>query len=330
MKNHKLFYILLGNLLMISCQNEDGFTPRSYPFVLSTGVNQVDTTGAILNFEVKDFGKGQIISYGVEFLESYNIENNPASEEYYVHQIEGKPEGNLVSFKITSDLVQGTEYIAYPFVKTASYKVSGEAIPFTAKGSSDPQILKVTKSTLGLNMSFEIIGKNFSSKKEWNQVEVLGIENYFRFKVNYASIDSLVIGVYPNIYWDGSKEDKFDLQVQTHDQTVNLPAHFNIDYPRILSINTLEVVPGDELFVTTNFENDSEFIYLTVNYSDGSNDNYLYVPLEKVNNNRYRCIMPEFPEGNYKIGLYSSYIIDETTGGGFHFYFENTLEVLSK
>src|SRR5690606_22984522 len=108
-------------------------------------------------------------------------------------------------------------------------------------------------------MSFEIIGKNFSSKKERNQVDILGTENYFRFKVNYASTDSLVIGVYPNIYWDGNKEDKFDLKVQTPDLIAILPAHFNIDYPRILSISTLEVVPGDELFITTNLENDSEF-----------------------------------------------------------------------
>lgn len=314
---------------MISCQYEDGFTPRNYPFVVSTRVNQIDETGTTLDFEVKEFGNSQIISYGVEFIEAHN-NSNLSSEKYYVHQTEGKPEGNSVSFKITSDLLPDTEYIAYPFVKTVSYKVSGKAISFTAKGSSDPQILKVTKSTLGLNMSFEIIGKNFSTKEEWNQVEVLGTENYFRFKVNYASTDSLVIGVYPNSYWDGSKEDKFDLKVQTHDQSVILPDYFNIDYPRILSINTLEVVPGNELFVTTNLENDSEAIYLSVNYSDGMNDNYLYVPLEKVDHNRYRCIMPDFPAGNYKIGLYTSYRIDETTGGGFHIYFENNLEVLSE
>lgn len=315
---------------MFSCQYEDGFTPRAYPFIVTSSINSIDETGATLNFELKDWGTGQIISYGVEFLETENVENKFYEGEYYVRELRGEPESSQVSIKLSSDLVPDTEYFAYPFVKTATSKITGKPVEFIAKGSSAPQISKVSKTTLGLNMSFNIIGKNFSSKKEWNQVDVLGTENYFIFKVNYASTDSLVIGVYPNIYWEGSKEDKFDLQVQTHNLSVNLPTQFNIDYPKILSINTLEVVPGDELVVTTNLENDSEFIYLSVNYIDGWNINYLLVPLEKVEKNRYRCIMPEFSVGTYKIGLHSSYLIDETTGGSFHFYFENTLNVLSK
>lgn len=329
MKNLHLLYIVLGSVLLAACQNDDGFTPRSYPFIVTEQVNLIDETGATFEFEIKDWGLGQITSYGIEFLETELANNKYYEGDYYLREIKGKPEGTQVTVKISSDLLHDTEYIAYPFVKTASTKTTGKAIRFTAKGSSDPQILKVTKSTLGLNMSFTIIGKNFSSKKESNQIDVLGTENYFRYKANYASTDSLVIGVYPNTYWEGSNKEKFDLKVQTHDLTAILPSHFNIEYPRILSINTLEVVPGDELIITTNLENDSQFIYLTVNNIDGWNVNYLNILLEKVENNRYRCIMPEFPAGNYRIGLYSGYIIDETTGGLFHLYFKDNLEVLS-
>ena len=329
MKNTSILYAILGILLMVSCQYEDGFTPRVYPFIVTSRVNSIDESGATLDFELKDWGSGQIISYGVEFLETEHVENKHYEGEYYVRELKGKPDSKQVSIKLTSDLSPNTEYLAYPFVKTSSSKITVKPVQFIAKGSSAPQILEVTKSTLGLNMSFGIIGKNFSSKKERNVVNVLGADNYFTFKVNYASTDSLFISVYPNILWEGSKDDKFDLKVQTHNQTANLPAQFNIEYPRILSINTLEITPGDELNITTNLENNSEFIYLTVNYSDGWNVNYLYVHMEKVDTNRYRSIMPEFPAGNYRIGLYSSYIIDETSGGGFHIYFENNLEVLS-
>ncbi|PZX48684.1 IPT/TIG domain-containing protein [Algoriphagus chordae] len=330
MKYLHLLYLALGSILLVACQNDEGFTPRSYPFILTNGVNLIDETGATFDFEIKDWGIGQITSYGIEFLETELADNKYSEGEYYLREIKGKPEGAQVSVKISSDLIDNTEYIAYPFVKTVSSKITGKSIRFRAKGSSNPQILKVTKSTLGLNMSFTITGKDFSSKKEWNQVLVSGTEKYFSYKVSYASTDSLVVGVYPITYWEGSIAEKFDLNVQTHGLTANLPSHFNIEYPRILSISTLEVVPGDEITITTNLENDSQFMYLTVNNIDGWNVNYLTILLEKIENNKYRCIMPEFPAGNYRIGLYSGYEIDETAAGLFHIYFEDNLEVLSK
>lgn len=330
MKNFHLLCIVLGSTLLNACQNEDGFTPRSYPFILTQEANYIDETGATLEFEIKDWGLEEITSYGIEFLEIEHVENKYYEGEYYVRELKGKPESTQVSVKITSDLLLDTDYIAYPFMKTGSTKTIGKAIRFTAKGSSQPQIIKVNTSTLGLNMSFTIIGENFSSKQESNKIDVLGTENYFSYKVSYASTDSIVIGVYPIINREGSIEERFDLKVQTHDLMTILPSQFTIDYPRILSISTLEAVPGDELVVTTNLENDTEFMYLTVNNIDGWNVNSLNIPLEKVDNNRYRCIMPEFPAGNYRIGLYSSYIIDATNSGLFHLFYENNLEVLSR
>lgn len=327
MKKRLSLYITCLGFLLASCQFEEAFTPRSYAFVVSGEASQIDETGVSLDFEVKDFGERQITSHGVEFIESQFATDINTAKGFYSHQISGKPEKH-VSLRLSSDLQPDVEYLAYPFVKTASSTTYGKAIRFTAKGSSAPEILKVSKSTLGLNMSFTIIGKNFSSKKELNQVGVLGVEGYFRFEVNYAQQDSLVIDVYPDRKWQGNIDDKFDLRVQAYDQATILADQFTIDYPRILSISTLEVAPGGELLITTNLENDSEFIYLTVNYSDGPYLNYLHVPLEKTEKNRYRCIMPEFPAGNYRIGLYSSYVINEFSGGGFHTYYPKNLQVL--
>lgn len=328
MKNRISKYIVWLGCLLVSCQFQEGFTPRPYAFVLSEGVSQIDETGVSVDFQIKDFGVGEIISYGVEFIESQYAKDDHTSEGYYSFQIDGKPEKH-VSLRLSSDLQPEVEYLAYPFVKTGSTTTYGKAIRFTAKGSSAPEILKVSRSTLGLNMSFTIIGKNFSSRKEQNKIEVLGAEDYFRFEVHYASKDSLVIDVYPIWLREGNIEDKFDLRVQTYEQATILADQFTIDYPQILSISALEVAPGGELVITTNLENESEFIYLTVNYRDGPNLDYLHIPLEKIEKNRYRCVMPEFPAGNYRIGLYSSYIINESTGGGFHFYYAKNLEVLS-
>lgn len=329
MRNNSWLYILLICFACFSCEVNESLTPRDYPFVETIGISSIDEMGSILDFEIKHFGSGQIISYGVEFLEKENFIIQNYEGGFYIHEIKGKPEGDQGSIKITHDLIPNVEYVAYPFIKTLQHKISGKPVFFTSKGSSAPEILTVSKSTLGLNYNFIVTGKNFSSKKEFNKVEVLGAENYFDFFVKRASRDSLVINVFPKTYRFGNIEDRFDLKIQSHDQVAIVLNQFNIDYPRILSISTLEVKPGDEIFVNTNLENKSEFIYLTVNLIGGYGVQYLYIPLEEVDENYYKCIFPEFPKGNYKLGLYSSFIIDETNGGGTHIFYDQNIQVIS-
>lgn len=330
MRNNSPLHIIWICIACFSCEVNDSLSPRNYPFIETIGVSTIDQTGSVLDFEIKDFGTGQIMSYGVEFLEKENENTRFYEGGYYVHEINGKPEDDQVSIKITHDLIPNIEYIAYPFIKTFQTKIIGNPVFFTAKGSSAPEILTVSKSTLGLNFNFIVTGKNFSSKKEFNKVEVIGAENYFQFFVRHATRDSLIVSVYPNYYRIGNIEDKFDLKIQSHDQVAIAPDQFTIDYPRIVSISSLEVKPGDEILVATNLENETEFMYLTVNLIDGYGVNYIYIPLEKIERNNYKCIFPEFPEGNYKLGLYSGYTIDETAGGAIHIYYDQNIQVNSK
>lgn len=329
MKYLILFYCFVLLLIFNSCDIQDSITPRDYPFVETVGISTIDQTGAIMEFKFREFGGNEFSSYGVDFIQLEQTGNPNYQRESFTTELTAKPNGENVSVKITHDLISGIKYTAFPFVRSGQTKILGGPSTFIAKGVSPPEITSVSKTKLGLNWNFKIIGKNFSSVKQYNEVKVLGAEQFFRFSINYASSDTLIISANAITYRVGNIEDQFDLMVKSRDQSVILPKQFTIDYPRIVSINTLEVKPGEEIFVTTNFEDDPEFIYLTVNLIGGWNVNYIYIPLEKIEKNSYKCIFPEFPEGNYKIGLYSSIIIDGS-GGSIHIYYDQNMQVNSK
>jgi|GEM_PF-2341454 len=304
MKNSYLIYIFFGMIFLTSCQNEDQFTPRIYPFISSTGVNSIDETGTSLDFELKDFGLDQITSYGIEFLETELVENRFNTEQFYIREIKGKPDGERVTIKLTSDLVPNRNYVAYPFVKTGTSKITGKGIRFTAKGSSPPQILRISKTVLGLNSFFEIIGKNFSSKKGFNTVEIPGAAEFFSVNVLDYATDTLIIGAFTQNYYKGDPDRKFDLKVITRNQFVIEPAHFSIDYPKILAINMLDVKSGDEVIVTLNLENDPTILYFTLNWGLS---NSFPLTLQKIGDNLYKTnILNDIPAGKYKVGLFAA------------------------
>ncbi len=329
MKNLILLYCLGLILVFTSCDVQDSITPRDYPFVETIGISSIDPTGAILDFRFQEFGKNEISSYGVDFIQLEETGNPNYQRESFTTELNGKPDEENVSVKISHDLIPGIKYTAFPFVRSGQTKILGSPSTFISKGISAPEIISVSKTKLGLNWNFKIIGKNFSSKKEYNEVKVLGAEPFFSFSVNYASSDTLIISLNSVSYRVGNIEDKFDLMVKSRDQSVILSNHFSIDYPRILSISTLKIAPGEEAVITTNLDNESEFLYFTINVNR-NHENYLYIPLEKLGVNQYKFTMPDFPVGTYPIGLYSSHYRDEQSTVGVHYFYDQNLEIISK
>jgi hypothetical protein len=292
-------------------------------------MSAIDQTGAIMEFKFREFEGNEFSNYGVDFIQLEEPENPNYQRESFTKVLPGKPSEKKVSVKITHDLVPGLKYTANPFIRSGQTKILGSPSTFISKGVSAPEITFVSKTKLGLNLSFKIIGKNFSSLKKYNKVKVLGTEQFFSFSINYASSDTLLVSVNLINYREGNIEDQFDLMVQTRDQSVILPNHFIIDYPRILSISTLKAAPGEEVFITTNLENKSEILYVTINEKGGNSD-YRYIPAEEISDNQYKFTIPEFPIGTYPLGLYASQYIDEQTTGGTHYQYDQKFTIVSK
>lgn len=309
----------------ISCGFHDEFTSREYPFVETIGMGEINPNGATVNFTIKDFGKigkSSISSYGVIYIDSASEKN----DDYFIQELKGAPNGNDILVHITHDLTPQTVYIAYPFVKASNQTILGSPLIFTSQGNSPPEITEISATKLGVNLQFRVIGKNFSSIEGKNIIEIPGTEEYFSYNVYYSTPDTLLVSVYPNIYYEEGNNQKFDFSVTVNNQNATIPNYFSIEYPKIQTIDNLEYRIGDEINVELNLEAEPVFLYLTVNYE--SQNGYLYLNLEKTGENKYRTTLTEFPKGNYPIGLFASYNVSPIAGVGIHQFYENEITII--
>jgi hypothetical protein len=308
----------------ISCEFHDEFTSREYPFVETIGMREINRNGASINFTIKDFGKigiSSISSYGVIYKDSASGNK----DDFFIQELKGAPNGNDILVHINHDLIPQTDYIAYPFVKASNQTILGSPLIFTSEGNSPPEITEISATKLGVNLQFRVIGKNFSSIEGRNIIEIPGTEEYFSYDVYYSTQDTLLVSVYPNIYFEEDKNQKFDFSVTVNNQNATIPKYFSIEYPKIQAIDNLEYRIGDEINVELNLEAEPVFLYLTVNYE--SQNGYLFLPLEKTDENKYKTTLTEFSKGNYPIGLFASYEVSPIAGVGVHQSYEKEITI---
>ncbi|WP_439475721.1 hypothetical protein [Algoriphagus formosus] len=295
-------FAFVGLLLFIlGCTESVVLTPRDYPFLKTLEIKDINGTGATMDFEMLDTGIFPLTSYGVEYLEK-SLYDQPFYEgEYLKVEIEDTPEIGRLSVRMSTDLVEGTEYVARPFVKQNGLTSYGEFMTFTAQGSSAPIIKEVSSYVLGMRLEIIIQGEYFSQRIANNEIRVPGTEPYFAFEIFEASSDQLRVRVFANVLKESySDNERYDLQVLSGGQSDVLDRAFSIGYPRIASISTLSAAVGEEIFVELILEEERAFMYLAGNYEQVF---FLAMLLEKVEGNLYRTQVTDYPPGEYSLGL---------------------------
>lgn len=313
-KTNILIWICL--MIFVSCQQEEMLTSRDYPFVISLDVSNIDKTGANVDFEVIKEGRSAISSYGIEYLESYYSESNYSNEEALLVEKQGVPAGNMGSIRLDTDLIAGTEYVVKPFVKAGSTTVYGESMRFQSRGGLDPEITEVSNSTLTGSIDLTIIGKNFNSRKEQNQILIPGMEDYFNIEMISTSNEKIVARLKRTYLPFPVSDEKYDLQLTTGGKTILLENQFSIGYPFIESITPLKTFVGNDFSIKLNANAYFGNAELYIN----NNIPALSYTIEDIAKEEVTFVMGNLPPGKYPIKLYNY---------SFYYDFPDSMEILN-
>lgn len=297
-KTNKLIWICL--MIFASCQQEEMVTPRNYPFIISLGVHSIDETGASVDIEILKEGKTTITSYGLEFLESSEFQYGNQTKPFFTVEKSGVPSSEKETVRIDIDLIAGSEYVVKPFVRSGSITVFGETLLFTSKGVKAPEITEVSESLLLGSTDITISGDYFNSSLENNQVEIPGLENYFRIEVLSVTRFELKFRLTRTYLAFPFTEKKYNLRLTSGGKTVVLPDYFSLGYPSIESISPLVGYVGDEIKVKFKTNSYLQNAYLYLNH--GVYPSFKY-PIEPISNDEFILEIGNLPAGKYPITL---------------------------
>ena len=304
-------------MIFASCQQEEMVTPRNYPFVISLGVHSIDNTGASVDFEILKEGKAAITSYGLEFLESSEFQFGNATKPYFIVEKSGVPSSEKETVRIDNNLIEGSEYVVKPFVRSDNITVYGETLLFNSKGVNSPEITEVSESLLLGSTDITISGDHFNSSLENNQVEIPGLEDYFRIELISVTRFELKLRLSRTYVAFPFSEKKYSLRLTSGGKTVVLPDHFSLGYPSIESISPLVGYVGDEIKVKFKSNSYLQNAELHINYGVSPSISY---SIESVSNDDYILDIGNLPPGKYPIKL-SNY--------EFSYEYPDQLEVLN-
>lgn len=246
----QLFFI---STLLLGCKEEEIITTRNYPFIQSLQIHSIDNTGASFDFEIIKSGSGIISSYGVEFREVLSGLNNRDSENYKIEQ-QGAPSSNLISFRITHDLVNGVEYMVLPFVRSGDMVVYGDALSFNSQGGRKPEITDISTNLIFGDMEFTITGNYFSSRNERNIVEIPGLEEFFRLEVLSSTNQEIRVKMTRRYFVVAAFGQKYSLKLTVADQSTFVVDHFTMAFPVIGHIDPLRAHVGKLIQIGINDE----------------------------------------------------------------------------
>lgn len=292
----QLFFI---STLLLGCREEEIISERNYPFIKSLQIHSIDNTGASFDFEIIKTGNGNISSFGVEFREVQANINFGDAENYKIEQ-QGAPTGNLVSFRITHDLVNGVEYLVLPFVRSGDKVVYGDALSFTSKGGRKPEITGISTDLIFGDMEFTITGDYFSSRKERNIVEIPGLEQFFRLEVLSSTNQEIRVKMTRRYFVVAAFGEKYSLKLTTAGQSTFVVDHFTMAFPTIGHIDPLKGQVG-------------KLIQIGINDEFGQFDGKAYfnyngfpsaqITLSGGGFGQYRGIVPNTEPGFYELSI---------------------------
>lgn len=228
--------ILSFLLLLLGCQKEE--LASSYPLIQTGEVTDISAKGAKFHAFIINQGAHEITEWG--FVWSDALHPTLANAEQVGFK-ETPPPGP-VSFMITTMLVVNRPYYVRAYVKDKLNVTYGSAVRFLSLGSGAPELLDFYPKVANKTDTITIIGKNFSIKKEFNQVafgEKHGTE------VVYATTDTIKA-----IVPDYIEEESTELSVSLVGNKATFSEKFSLHAPKITRLSSEHIDLGDTLRVT--------------------------------------------------------------------------------
>ena len=303
-------FFWLSFVLLFSCEQEEFVTQRDYPFVSSTGVTNVSPSGATVNFEVLKQGTAPIEEYGVEFIEEDYLKSQTQKDRFKTISQSGAPPEDNISIPITKDLIVPANYLIKPFVRVGTTKVYGEALVLESQGVNPPLIQEVFPKQIYNSERITVLGDFFNSTKEFNEVQIVGLENDFRFIVDSVSHTKLHFHVELINYNLDYREQKFDLKITSGGKSTVMPGVFSLAVPKITQVNPMKLYIGDPLQIQMTRSVTENEITFYLNYGQ-LNSQGLY-PVREISEGSYEGILnSSMPSGLYPLSVRSVFFSNE-------------------
>lgn len=303
-------FFWLSFVLLFSCEQEEFVTQRDYPFVSSTGVTNVSPSGATVNFEVLKQGSAPIEEYGVEFIEEVFLKSQTQKDRFKTISQSGAPPEDNISIPITKDLIVPSIYLIKPFVRVGTTKVYGEALVLESQGVNPPVIQEVFPKQIYNSERITVLGDFFNSTKEFNEVQIVGLENDFRFIVDSVSHTKLHFHVELINYNLDYREQKFDLKITSGGKSTVVPGVFSLAVPKITQVNPMKLYIGDPLQIQMTRSITENEISFYLDYGQ-LNSQGLY-PVREISEGSYEGILnASMPSGLYPLSVRSVFFSNE-------------------
>lgn len=147
-----IILILFLALGLFTCDDPQFPIPKEYPIAINRGASDINSTGATLNAEL-------IVPDGEDVLEfGFRIQDDNIVFEV---PLESWKESEDFSYRLTSNMIEGKEYLYRPYATTTNYEILGDNKPFVSKGALSPEIIDFSPKTATIQTTIDIIGRNF-------------------------------------------------------------------------------------------------------------------------------------------------------------------------
>ncbi|MBN3582163.1 hypothetical protein JYB64_07170 [Algoriphagus aestuarii] len=302
----KLFIFIASISLLSACQQEEAITPREYPFVESIQVSSINETGATVEFEILKAGKSSVESYGIEYVENYDYTGNNTPKDYVIQEFSGSPSSEKISARISYDLLSNKEYLVKPFVRSGAVTIYGTTMIFDSKGVKGPEIKEVSTDLISSGSVISIKGDYFHSRLDFNQVQIPGLDEFFRITLLEASRVELLIRIDRTGFTFPVMDHKFDLIVTSGGKTVTLENYFTIGYPTLVSVSPLFAEVGDEIEFTFDTKGYSNGVILGItekSYAGNPEPKSVHYYFSNLSNAVEKKALLDLPPGKYQINI---------------------------
>ncbi|WP_026951111.1 Kelch repeat-containing protein [Algoriphagus mannitolivorans] len=297
--------IFLSIAMLFSCEQEEFITQREYPFVNSIGVSDVDPSGATINFEILKNGASSVEEYGVEFIEADFLKSYTQKANFQTISQSGQPQEGTISLRISRDLIIPSSYLAKPFVRVGNTKIYGEGLVFDSQGVNPPLIKEVFPKEIYLFDRITVLGDFFNSRKEFNQVEIVGLENDYRITIDSVSNQKIQFSVELRNNDFGYRDQKYDLKITSGGKSTVVPQVFSLTIPKITQVNPLRLYVGDAIQVQLSRSINLAEHSFNLNY--GQNNFTPLFPVQELSPGTYQGILnSSLPSGLYPLSLNST------------------------
>ena len=227
-----LSHSLIALVLFSSCSKDEEFGKKEFPIIKTNPVSEINSTGITLSAELVNIGTDNILDYG------YELYGNNDLIKVSLKDI-GQSIENL-TFRITTDLKAGKEYVCKAYIKTEYNLVYGNSVSFESQGSLATEILDYFPKTGPDGTTVTMLVRNLGFYKPEVKVKVAD---------KYAEITELKDDSIKFIIPDTHLKSPYEISLIAR-ETLTFTEPFTPIYPIINSFDKSEVFTGEKLIIT--------------------------------------------------------------------------------